>query len=69
MLDLIEKAMDQEGLWYQRLDGTKSLSQRDKSLKDFRSNPACEVLLASLGAGGVGYVSKLLDVQGSPGHG
>ena len=54
MLDLIGPALTHHGFGHQRLDGTKSLAQRERALEQFRSNPACEVLLATLGAGGVG---------------
>jgi SNF2 family DNA or RNA helicase len=57
MLDLTGQGLSQRGIAYQRLDGTKSLAQRERALKQFRSDPNCEVLLATLGAGGVGYVS------------
>jgi SNF2 family DNA or RNA helicase len=54
MLDLIGKALSMSGIHYQRLDGSKSLSQRRRALADFRGNPSCTVLLASLGCAGVG---------------
>jgi SNF2 family DNA or RNA helicase len=56
MLDLIDPALTNQGFGHQRFDGTKSLAQRERALKQFRSNPAYEVLLTTLGAGGVGYV-------------
>ncbi|OTA59128.1 hypothetical protein K449DRAFT_436085 [Hypoxylon sp. EC38] len=54
MLDLIGEALSKNGLMYQRLDGSKSLPQRRYALEDFRSNPNCIVLLASLGSAAVG---------------
>ncbi|KAH9209574.1 SNF2 family N-terminal domain-containing protein [Leptodontidium sp. 2 PMI_412] len=54
MLDLIGPALTKQGFSHQRLDGTKSLAQRERALKQFQSNPSCEVLLTTLGAGGVG---------------
>jgi len=57
MLDLIGQGLSKRGIVYQRLDGTKSLTQRERALKQFRSDLSCEVLLATLGAGGVGYLS------------
>ena len=56
MLDLIGPALTKQRFGYQRLDGTKSLAQRERVLEQFRLDPACEVLLTTLGAGGVGYV-------------
>jgi len=63
MLELVEKAMISTGIGYQRLDGSKSLSQRDEALKEFRLSPDCEVLLTTLGAGGVGYGGVLTSPQ------
>jgi len=65
MLDLIGKAMNNEEIGFERLDGTRPLPQRERALKEFRSNPKCEVLLASLGAGGVGYVDQTFRLTSS----
>ncbi|KAI2471028.1 P-loop containing nucleoside triphosphate hydrolase protein [Annulohypoxylon bovei var. microspora] len=54
MLDRIGKALSDNAFEYQRLDGTKSLAQRRHALEDFRANPSCTVLLASLGSAAVG---------------
>ncbi|KAK2605584.1 hypothetical protein N8I77_008412 [Diaporthe amygdali] len=54
MLDLIGNGLAQSGILYQRLDGSRSLPQRRQALKDFRCSPDCQVLLATLGAAGVG---------------
>ncbi|KAE8148373.1 SNF2 family N-terminal domain-containing protein [Aspergillus avenaceus] len=54
-LDLIEIALKDNGITgYTRLDGTMSLSARNKALQDFHSNDDITVLLATIGAGGVG---------------
>ncbi|KAF5838000.1 P-loop containing nucleoside triphosphate hydrolase protein [Dunaliella salina] len=56
MLDLVGKAMEQEGLAYLRLDGSVSQKARSSSIEQFSS--ACPtsptVFLISLKAGGVG---------------
>ena len=54
-LDLIEIALKDSGLSnYSRLDGTMSLPAREKALEEFHTNNAITILLASIGAGGVG---------------
>jgi SNF2 family DNA or RNA helicase len=54
-LDLIEIALKDSGLPnYSRLDGTMSLPAREKALEEFHINNATTILLASIGAGGVG---------------
>ena len=54
MLDLIESPLRKEGLAFRRIDGTCSLKQRAGALRDFKEDPGCTVLLASLGSGGEG---------------
>ncbi|KAI0889137.1 SNF2 family N-terminal domain-containing protein [Annulohypoxylon maeteangense] len=54
MLDLISEALSTNNFEYQRLDGSMNLSRRSLALKDFRENPNCTVLLASLGSAAVG---------------
>lgn len=54
-LDLIEIALRANGLdGFKRLDGTMSLSQRTKTLEAFAKDDSVTILLATLGAGGVG---------------
>lgn len=57
MLDLIGSGLAQCGISHQRLDGSKSLPQRRQALEAFRCAPDCQVLLATLGAAGVGYTT------------
>jgi SNF2 family DNA or RNA helicase len=54
MLDLVEKALAAERITFQRIDGGTSLKNRKQAIKYFRDNPACTVLLASIGSAGVG---------------
>lgn len=54
MLDRIEDALADSGIQYDRLDGTMKRDDRTKAMERLRSDPACEVLLVSLRAGGVG---------------
>ncbi|KAI1211065.1 SNF2 family N-terminal domain-containing protein [Annulohypoxylon truncatum] len=54
MLDLIGKALSANAFKYQRLDGSMNLRQRGHALEDFRMNPNCTILLASLGSAAVG---------------
>ncbi|KAL4887834.1 SNF2 family N-terminal domain-containing protein [Aspergillus ambiguus] len=54
-LDLIEIALkDQDLSGYTRLDGTMTLAARNKALTEFHENDTITVLLATIGAGGVG---------------
>ncbi|KAL4879096.1 SNF2 family N-terminal domain-containing protein [Aspergillus karnatakaensis] len=54
-LDLIEIALRDQGLTgYTRLDGTMTLSARNKALDTFRDDNSITILLATIGAGGVG---------------
>ncbi|RDW90365.1 Single-stranded DNA-dependent ATPase [Aspergillus mulundensis] len=54
-LDLIEIALRAQGLTgYTRLDGTMSLPARNKALDTFREDNNITILLATIGAGGVG---------------
>ncbi|KAE8393656.1 SNF2 family N-terminal domain-containing protein [Aspergillus alliaceus] len=54
-LDLIEIALrDNDLTGFARLDGTMTLSARNKALQDFHDNDDTTVLLATIGAGGVG---------------
>jgi len=54
MLDLVEKALGQQGIKFQRVDGQTTLDGRIKALKEFDHDPGCRVLLASIGSMGVG---------------
>ncbi|KZV93796.1 hypothetical protein EXIGLDRAFT_612562 [Exidia glandulosa HHB12029] len=54
MLDKIEDALELANIQYDRLDGTMKRDDRQKAMDALKQNPACEVLLVSLRAGGVG---------------
>lgn len=54
MLDKIEDALEVANIQYDRLDGTMKRDDRQKAMDALKTNPACEVLLVSLRAGGVG---------------
>ncbi|RXW22591.1 hypothetical protein EST38_g3260 [Candolleomyces aberdarensis] len=54
MLDKIEDALELSGIRYDRLDGTMRRDERNRAMDALKYNPACEVLLVSLKAGGVG---------------
>ncbi|EAW14184.1 putative SNF2 family helicase/ATPase [Aspergillus clavatus NRRL 1] len=54
-LDLIEIALKDNGITgYTRLDGSMTLPARNRALEDFHSNNETTILLATIGAGGVG---------------
>lgn len=54
MLDKIEDALEVNGIKYDRLDGTMKRDERIRAMDALKHDPACEVLLVSLKAGGVG---------------
>ncbi|KAF8913027.1 SNF2 family N-terminal domain-containing protein [Gymnopilus junonius] len=54
MLDKIEDALEAAGIRYDRLDGTMKREDRTRAMDALKHDPACEVLLVSLKAGGVG---------------
>lgn len=54
MLDLIEMALQAEGILYERVDGSMPRSGRDRALNAFKQDPACNILLATIGSAGVG---------------
>jgi SNF2 family DNA or RNA helicase len=62
MLDLVEKALEHNGIAYQRIDGQSSLAERKSALERFAGDPAVRVMLATIGAAGEGYVRGKLDV-------
>jgi len=54
LLDRLGDALDESGIRYGRLDGGMNRDQRTKAMDRFKADPACEILLVSLRAGGVG---------------
>lgn len=50
----IEDALDAAGIRYDRLDGTMKRDDRTRAMDALKYDPACEILLVSLKAGGVG---------------
>ncbi|KAI1379440.1 SNF2 family N-terminal domain-containing protein [Hypoxylon crocopeplum] len=54
MLDIIGIALSMNAFIYQRLDGSRSLAQRRHAIQEFRANPGCTIMLASLGSAAVG---------------
>ncbi|KAB1212461.1 putative SWI/SNF-related matrix-associated actin-dependent regulator of chromatin subfamily A member 3-like 2 [Morella rubra] len=54
MLDLVENSLSQSCIPYRRLDGTMTLSARDKAVRDFTNIPEVTVMLMSLKAGNLG---------------
>ena len=50
----IEDALEASGIRYDRLDGTMKRDERTRAMDALKHDPACEVLLVSLKAGGVG---------------
>eukprot|EP00026_Physarum_polycephalum_P000815 Phypoly_transcript_00816.p1 GENE.Phypoly_transcript_00816~~Phypoly_transcript_00816.p1 ORF type:complete len:1274 (+),score=280.63 Phypoly_transcript_00816:101-3922(+) len=56
MINLVQESLGASGLGnnFVRLDGTMSLQQRDRALKDFKQVNRYKIMLISLKAGGVG---------------
>ncbi|KAK9063856.1 hypothetical protein SSX86_017728 [Deinandra increscens subsp. villosa] len=54
MLDLFEMSLNQYLIEYRRLDGSMSLSSRDRAVKQFNTDPEVTVMLMSLKAGNLG---------------
>lgn len=48
MLDLFEMSLKNSNITYRRLDGTMSISARDKAVKDFNTDPEVSIPISSL---------------------
>lgn len=53
-LDLIQLAMENEGIIFTRLDGKMTRNARTRAMDGFRDDPAVQVILVSIMAGGLG---------------
>ncbi|KAF5749845.1 hypothetical protein HS088_TW03G00171 [Tripterygium wilfordii] len=54
MLDLVEMSLKQYDIQYRRLDGTMTLSARDRAVRGFNNDSEVAVMLMSLKAGNLG---------------
>ena len=54
MLCSIEIALEEKGIWFTTHYGKVSNDARTKNLKEFRLDPLCRVLLATIKTAGVG---------------
>ena len=54
MLDVVAKTLTQRGFQFQRIDGQSSLQQRYRAIQQYNEDPACTVMLASIGSAGEG---------------
>ncbi|KAM1033287.1 hypothetical protein TB2_036290 [Malus domestica] len=54
MLDLLEDCLKTSSIEYRRLDGTMSVTARDKAVKDFNTLPEVTVMIMSLKAASLG---------------
>jgi SWI/SNF-related matrix-associated actin-dependent regulator of chromatin subfamily A3 len=59
-LKLVSRLLDIHGLGFTMIDGSLSLNDRLKVLKDFKSPTGANLLLMTLGTGAVGYIISLL---------
>nr|XP_043620030.1 LOW QUALITY PROTEIN: helicase-like transcription factor CHR28 [Erigeron canadensis] len=54
MLDMVGACLDDSSIKYRRLDGTMSILDRDKAVKDFNNRPEVTVMIMSLKAASLG---------------
>ncbi|XP_028201677.1 helicase-like transcription factor CHR28 isoform X1 [Glycine soja] len=54
MLDILEACLKNSSIQYRRLDGTMSVTARDKAVKDFNTLPEVSVMIMSLKAASLG---------------
>lgn len=54
MLALIRKKLEELEIPYSYFDGSTSVTDREKAIRNFQDNPECRIFLISLKAGGVG---------------
>lgn len=54
MLDLVAEALRSHGLFFSRVDGKMTETSKRESIKKFRSERNCNILLATIGSAGVG---------------
>lgn len=62
LLNLAESLVRAEGMGFRRLDGSCTLRQRARAVRDFQDLPAVFVLLLSTLAGGLGLNLTAADV-------
>lgn len=53
-LDLIQRALEENGITYTRLDGRMTRTARGQALETFREDPSIHVILITIAAGGLG---------------
>ncbi|KAI1460050.1 SNF2 family N-terminal domain-containing protein [Annulohypoxylon moriforme] len=72
MLDLVERALRQERIGFQRIDGQTSLEGRQRALQEFNNNPDYTVMLTTFGSSAEGVnltvasTVHLLEPQWNP---
>ena len=53
-LDLFRTQLEQDGIAYAYLTGSRNQRQREEAVNDFQTKSSCSLFLISLKAGGVG---------------
>jgi SNF2 family DNA or RNA helicase len=61
-LDLVAFHLASQNTDFARIDGTYTLSQRQKVLEDFDQNSSVRILLMTLGTGAVGYLHSSIHL-------
>ena len=64
----VEDALEVANIRYDRLDGTMKRDDRTRAMDALKYDPACEVLLVSLKAGGVGLNVSCSLLQSADGY-
>lgn len=63
-LDLVGRFLDAQKIRFARIDGSLSLSERQKMLADFESEPSISVLIMTTGTGATGYIHTSFTKHG-----
>merc|ERR550517_1974320 len=53
-LDIIGRCLEQEGIIYERLDGSMAKKRRDAAIRNFKASLDCKIIIMSLKAGNLG---------------
>lgn len=60
-LDLVGKLLQARGIRFARIDGSLTLSQRQRMLEDFENDSSVSILIMTTGTGATGSVPQSLS--------